>query len=264
MINVSEVNFNRNGRSILSNINWEVGQNQHWVIIGPNGSGKTSLLNMIAGYEWPSSGKISVLGHLYGNCYLPDVRKSIGWVGMSLQHKIISHHRFRNEPVENIVAAGDEAALIYFGELNQTIKVKTANALKRMGLESLSNKPFSVLSQGEQKRAGRALPSRGGTNALPPLCHAEPTTRSRGFRAGSVRIHTPLGPICWSPTKARSLLSLGKVSLSGFVAEGLKSGLSYVHDRRAWFDRETSILMSDPKVMNRLLGCSFSLDYEPH
>jgi iron complex transport system ATP-binding protein len=159
MIDASHVHFNRDARPILTDINWHVELNQHWVIIGPNGSGKSTLLNMIAGYEWPSDGTISVLGNQYGKCYLPEVRKSIGWVGMSLQHRIMAHHRFRNAPVEDIVAAGDDAALAYYGERDESIRNKTAFALKRTRMDSFAEHPFSVLSQGEQKKVliSRAL-----------------------------------------------------------------------------------------------------------
>ena len=43
---------------------------------------------------------------------------------------------------------------------------------------------------------------------------------------GAVRIHTPLGPIYWSPIWVRSLLSLGKVSLA-FVAKYPETCSSY-------------------------------------
>jgi iron complex transport system ATP-binding protein len=158
MIELSEVHFNRDSRPILQDINWHVKRNEHWVIIGPNGSGKTTLLNMIAGYEWPTSGTIKVLGHQYGRCYLPDVRKAIGWVGNSIQDKL-THHRINQLAVKQIVAAGESATLAFRGEMDENLTTKVRSALKRLGLVSLSEKPFSVLSQGEQKLAliARAL-----------------------------------------------------------------------------------------------------------
>ncbi len=47
---------------ILERIDWRVEAGQHWVILGANGSGKTSLLSTMTGYLPLTSGSISVLG----------------------------------------------------------------------------------------------------------------------------------------------------------------------------------------------------------
>jgi len=33
------------GKSVLKDISWAIEPHQNWVIVGPNGTGKTSLLN---------------------------------------------------------------------------------------------------------------------------------------------------------------------------------------------------------------------------
>ncbi len=40
---------------ILHEISWRVERGQHWVILGANGSGKTSLLSAMTGYLMPSA-----------------------------------------------------------------------------------------------------------------------------------------------------------------------------------------------------------------
>jgi len=65
--------------TILEGANWEVREGQHWAILGPNGSGKTSLLNALAGYLPPTTGKISVLGKTYGRTDWRELRTQIGW-----------------------------------------------------------------------------------------------------------------------------------------------------------------------------------------
>ena len=39
----------RLGQKVLSNINWTVSKNERWVIVGPMASGKTTLLEAVAG-----------------------------------------------------------------------------------------------------------------------------------------------------------------------------------------------------------------------
>ena len=51
ILRVQNVSFVRGGRRILDGISWQVLQGQHWCVLGPNGCGKTSLINLITGYE---------------------------------------------------------------------------------------------------------------------------------------------------------------------------------------------------------------------
>jgi molybdate transport system ATP-binding protein len=56
LLGVSARKFNT---TVLSDIDWNVEPGTHWAVIGPNGSGKTILLDVIAG-KWPvAKGKIS-------------------------------------------------------------------------------------------------------------------------------------------------------------------------------------------------------------
>ena len=47
MIKLTNVSMVRDSKQILSDINWRVEQGQHWVLMGLNGSGKSSLLNIL-------------------------------------------------------------------------------------------------------------------------------------------------------------------------------------------------------------------------
>lgn len=49
-------------RKVLSDINLDIAEGEFVVVLGASGSGKTSLLRMLAGYERPSTGSLVVLG----------------------------------------------------------------------------------------------------------------------------------------------------------------------------------------------------------
>lgn len=48
---------------ILTGIDLDLEQGSSWLVVGPNGSGKTSLLHLIAGLRRPTRGAVSIFGH---------------------------------------------------------------------------------------------------------------------------------------------------------------------------------------------------------
>jgi ABC-type molybdenum transport system ATPase subunit/photorepair protein PhrA len=62
ILTVTGLSVRRGRTTILREVSWRVQRGEHWVILGANGSGKTSLLSALTGYLMPTSGVISVLG----------------------------------------------------------------------------------------------------------------------------------------------------------------------------------------------------------
>src|SRR4029077_15354648 len=52
----------------LDHVSFEVRPNQLVVLLGPSGAGKTTILNLVAGLEKPSSGDVRVLGMDIASC----------------------------------------------------------------------------------------------------------------------------------------------------------------------------------------------------
>src|SRR6202041_2410033 len=78
---------------ILHEVNWRVEQGQHWVILGANGSGKTSLLSALTGYLMPTEGEISLLGESYGHSDWRELRKKVGIVSSSVRQMMAEEER---------------------------------------------------------------------------------------------------------------------------------------------------------------------------
>lgn len=81
IIEMTNVHFVRNQQVILKNINWTVEKNEHWVILGLNGSGKSSLLKLIMAENWKTNGELTVLGTRFGVDRIPELPAKIGIVG---------------------------------------------------------------------------------------------------------------------------------------------------------------------------------------
>lgn len=151
---MEEVSWRRNGSQILSNINWSVRPGEHWAIIGLNGSGKTSLLNLITGYIFPSRGKLTVLGKEFGSCDLRELRKSIGWVSSSLQEDLLVE-----ETVEDIILSGKFATIGLYNPIGKKDLKRASVVMEQFGCLELRKRPYHSLSQGEKQRVilARAL-----------------------------------------------------------------------------------------------------------
>lgn len=58
LLTLEGVCFERNGRTILRNIDFSLPENHILTIVGPNGAGKSTLISLILGLNRPTSGKI--------------------------------------------------------------------------------------------------------------------------------------------------------------------------------------------------------------
>ena len=62
MINICNVSKKIKGKQILTNINYEFNEGMIYGLCGPNGSGKTMILRLIAGLIHPTEGRVEVDG----------------------------------------------------------------------------------------------------------------------------------------------------------------------------------------------------------
>ncbi len=141
---------------VLGGVNWSVSEGEHWVVLGANGSGKTTMLRIASGYLWPTSGTVSVLGRRFGSVDLRELRKKIGWVTSALTSRIPP-----GEQALNVVLSGRYASMGLYDEPSEADRGKAAGILEFMDCGELACRCFGVLSQGEQQRVliARALMS---------------------------------------------------------------------------------------------------------
>ncbi|MHA8138028.1 ABC transporter ATP-binding protein [Lactobacillaceae bacterium Scapto_B20] len=146
VLDFSHVSFQRGSKTILDDINWQVGPKQNWAILGLNGAGKTTLLKMIHGDIWPSTGKLSVLGNEFGHTNIPKLRRKIGWVSNALQDWLRP-----GDLVEEIVLSGKFASIGLYEHYSKDEMESAKSMLNRLGGRKLIGKTYRVLSQGERQ-----------------------------------------------------------------------------------------------------------------
>ena len=146
--------FTRDGVDILRDIRWELMPGEHWAVLGANGAGKSSLLSIVAGYEWPSRGRVAVLGETYGKCDMRALKERIGWVSSALFGWLPARQSARQ-----VAATGIHATIGNWHALSAKDLLRADDALRSIGAYAFRNKRYGVLSQGEKQRVmiARAL-----------------------------------------------------------------------------------------------------------
>ncbi|MCL6588194.1 MAG: ABC transporter ATP-binding protein [Anoxybacillus sp.] len=156
IIEMKNVSFIRGDRVILDRIYWEVQENEQWVILGLNGSGKTSLLNIVLGYEYPTKGEVSVLGHRFGKTNLPELRKHIGFVSSSFER---FQSTLESETVEAVIVSGKFASIGLYEPVTDEDFQQAEQWMDAFRIGHLKGKVYRTLSQGEKRKVliARAL-----------------------------------------------------------------------------------------------------------
>jgi iron complex transport system ATP-binding protein len=167
ILTVSGLSVQRDGVKILDEVSWTIGQGEHWIILGANGSGKTSLLSSLTGYLMPTSGEIVVLDHKYGESDWRILRTSIGLVSSSIRQMMPDE-----EPALETVVSGKFAMIDLWVEFSKADRARALRILKLTECEYLKNRAWMYLSQGERQRVliARALMAKPSILILDEPC----------------------------------------------------------------------------------------------
>lgn len=223
----------RGAVSILTSIHWTVRQGEHWIILGSNGSGKTSLLKAITGYMTPTSGEITLLDEEFGDCDWRELRHHIGIVSSSISHLVHDE----DEGLE-IVAGGKRAMIGCWGRVTSAEKDRAGRLLRSLRAAHTATRRWEVLSQGERQRVlvARALMAEPTILILDEACAGlDPVARERFLKDLNRLAKKPKGPALVFVTHHveeirpafTHLLALrrGRVAYEGPAADGLTTSI---------------------------------------
>src|SRR6202049_1896861 len=158
----------------VDGISLQVRSGEFVALLGTSGSGKSSLLNLIAGLDHPTSGTVVVQGHNLAALSREELAKyRLRTVGMVFQSFNLIPSMTLLENVE---------LPMRFAEVDRAKRVGLAEeALRRVGLLARKRHRPTELSGGEQQRASlaRALINK------PQVLLADETTGNLGSRTGT-------------------------------------------------------------------------------
>jgi iron complex transport system ATP-binding protein len=148
----------RDGSRMVGPVDLLVEQGQRWALLGPNGSGKTSLLLMAGARRQPIRGAVTVLGERLGKVDVRVLRRRIGHVSHRLADSIRPAM-----PVTEAVLTGARGALeSWLTEFSGEERARAERLLADVGCAGLRDRAVGTLSQGERARVlvARALMAR--------------------------------------------------------------------------------------------------------
>lgn len=148
LLYLDDVGFVRDLVTILDHVSLRVCTGERWLVLGPNGCGKTSLLRIAALTEHPTSGRVEVLGQQLGRVDIRELRPRLGFVSAALADRLrpaLTAH--------DVVRTARHGALEpWWHRYTPADDDRADHCLDRLGVGRLRNRLLGTLSSGERTR----------------------------------------------------------------------------------------------------------------
>jgi len=163
-------------RPAIKGVNLILKRNELVYIVGPNASGKTTLLETINGLLPTFKGKVSVFG-LDVQSHGRKVRCKIGYVPQDFMVK-------PGEPYTalDVVLMGLYGQIGFLHQPEEKDQKKALDAMRLLGVEELVNRPMGKLSGGQQQKVmlARAIAKKPTVLLLDePFSNLDPESRAK-------------------------------------------------------------------------------------
>ena len=148
LVSMKNVTVTYENTTALHNVNWTVKAGENWVVLGPNGCGKTTLLNLITGDNPQAyANEIYLFGKRRGTGEsIWDIKRRTGMISSELQI------RYR-KPITSfeVVLSGFFDSVGLYHDYTATQKEFAEQWMEVLGIADKSDRIFNQLSYGEQR-----------------------------------------------------------------------------------------------------------------
>lgn len=216
LLEVKNITAKYGGEDVIKDISFEVERGDYLLVVGENGTGKSTLLKVLTGLCKQGGGEVvfnGISNHNIG--YLP-------------QQNLLQ----KNFPakVYEIVRSGFSG---YFGSpfLSKQNKERAKFLIEHIGLKDISNKSFAILSGGQQQKVllARALVAGEGLLLLDePVASLDPAARNEIYetiehynKVHGTTVIMVTHDIIGATKYANKVLNIGENSFFGTVEEYL-------------------------------------------
>lgn len=150
IIDIYNADLMRGNREVFKNLNLRISEGERVAVLGPNGSGKTSLVKLITRELYPIAkpdSHIALFGDIHINIW--DLRERIGVVSNEFQNRY-----------ETLATGLDVVMSAFFGSVGihghhhvtEAQKIEALNWMRDFHIADLANEPYLKLSSGQQRR----------------------------------------------------------------------------------------------------------------
>ncbi|MEL6891450.1 MAG: ATP-binding cassette domain-containing protein [Actinomycetota bacterium] len=147
-LELTDVHVRRDGTVLLGRVDLRVERDERWVVLGPNGCGKTTLMRVMALYDHPTRGSVAVLGEHLGATDVRELRRRVGYAAAALAEQLR-----RDLRASDVVKTARYGALEpWWHRYIPDDEARAEECLATLGVAHLAERRFGTLSSGEQQR----------------------------------------------------------------------------------------------------------------
>ena len=152
VLQLDNVEFRRNRRVIITDVNLTIHAGERWVLFGPNGIGKSTAVGMLATRTFPSEGRVFILGHQLGKYDVFKLRTRIGLASADLGPEF-------EDPLDAVVTGLSAVTGRWRDTYTDEEYARARQLLRDFRVSYLEGKEMWRLSEGERTRVliARAL-----------------------------------------------------------------------------------------------------------
>ena len=151
LVEMNDVNVGWGNHQVLRHLNWKLVRGEHWLVRGPNGSGKTTFLELITGDNMQVfSNDIKIFGNRRGTGEtIWDIKKRLGIVSYRMH---VEYRMLGGTSLLAVIISGFRDSIGLYGDSPTDLEIATAKKwLALGGFAGRESENFGSLSYGEQR-----------------------------------------------------------------------------------------------------------------